>query len=347
MYRNFLAQRWQTLLAGTWLAAGLAGCSASGEGLVSLCNEDERGVCIRPGLDAGRFDSSSPPPSEDSGPFDAGMSRSPLCGTIGCFPGNPSACGATAPVDGAAFRHEALDDASDAPELEAASADAGSDASVAPSVDGSADASGDAPSDVGANDEPKVAQSCYIKPVVKGVITECAPAGPGAGGDPCDDSTNCAAGLACVDVNQKPVCRPFSCAVPVQCTAGSFYQEASLRVQGFTRGDVKVPVCLPNDRCELLAVPNPCSPGLVCAVVGNAGETSCIAPGTAKLDEPCDDSNLCAEGFICSKLKNQCLKICHVASPPTMECPGGTCQGGNLSLPKDFGICVGTSADGG
>lgn len=336
------------MLAGTWLAAGVAGCGASGEGLVSLCNEDERGECIRPGLDAAGFDSSSPPPPDDGGPFDAGMSRSLLCGTMGCFPGNPSACGATPPVDGAAFRRDARDDA---PELGAASADA----AIEPSVDGSADASGDvfrdgsggAPGDVAANDEPKVAQSCYVKPVVQGVVTECAPAGPGADGDPCDDSTDCAAGLACVDVNQKPVCRPFSCAVPVQCAAGSFYQEVPLRVQAFTQGDLKVPVCLPNDRCELLEVPNPCSPGLVCSVVGNAGETSCVAPGTAKLDEPCDETILCAEGLICSKLKNQCLKICHVASPPTMECPGGTCQGGNLSLPKDFGICVGTSADGG
>jgi hypothetical protein len=342
-------QRWKTLLAFAGLAAALAGCSASGEGLVSLCNEDERGVCIRPGADAGNFDSSSPPPSDDAGSVDAGMSRSPLCGAMGCFPGNPSACGATSPVD-AGMNPSAAADANDGPGSGAASPDGSSDASVVtPDAGGqvSRDGSLDAPSDVASSDEPKVAQSCYVKPAASGVITECAPMGAGAAGDACNDSSDCGAGLACVEVSQSSVCRPFSCAVPVQCTAGSFYQEAPLRVMGVTEASVKVPVCLPNDHCELLGVPNPCAPGLVCAVVGNQGETSCIVPGSAKVDEPCDETNRCAEGLICSKLNNQCLKICHVASPPTMECPGGTCQGGNLSLPKDFGICVGTSADGG
>ena len=243
----------------------------------------------------------------------------------------------------------AADDAGDVLDLDATGI--GTDVSVTmPSdaaLDVSRDGSGGAPSDAASNDEPKVPQSCYVKLGAAGVVTECSPAGAGVAGDACDDSSACGAGLACVDVSQKTVCRPFSCAVPVQCTAGSFYQEAPLRVLGVTDTTIKVPVCLPNDHCELLAVPNPCAPGLVCAVVGNLGETSCIAPGTAKVDEPCDDTNRCAEGLICSKLKNQCLKICHVASPPAMECPGGACQGGNLSLPKDFGICVGSSADGG
>jgi hypothetical protein len=356
MYRNLLARRPGIVLACSWLAAALAGCGASGEGLVSLCNEDERGMCIHPTPDGGKSDAASyPPPSLDGGPFDAGMSRSPLCGTVGCFPGNPSACGATPPLDAATFHYAAPDDASDAPESQAA--DASADISTVFPLDGSTDAAGagdasrdgsrDTVSDAAANDEPKVAQSCYIKRAVQGVSSECAPVGSGAAGDPCDDSTDCSAGMACVDVNQKPACRPFSCAVPVQCTDGSFYQEAPLRVGGITQGDLKVPVCLPNDHCELLAASTPCLPGLVCAVVGSAGETSCIVPGSAKLGEPCDESNRCADGLICSKLKNQCLQICHVASPSTTECPGGTCQGGNLSLPKDFGICVGTSADGG
>jgi hypothetical protein len=244
----------------------------------------------------------------------------------------------------------AAGDVSDGVESGAIGADGSSDASVGPPDapgDVSRDGSVDGPRDVATNDEPKVAQSCYVKPAAPEVITECAPAGAGAPGDACNDSSDCGAGLACVDVNQKAVCRPFSCAVPVQCTEGTFYQEAPLRVTGTTEASLKVPVCLPNDHCELLATPNPCASGLVCAVVGSQGETSCIVPGSAKVDEPCDETNRCAEGLICSKLKNQCLKICHVASPPTMECPGGTCQGGNLSLPKDFGICVGTSADGG
>src|SRR2546423_10390793 len=198
MRRNLSIPRWQYLLAASGLAAAVAGCSASGDGLVSLCNEDERGICIRPAVDADKRDASlAPPASEDAGAFDAGMSRSPLCGTVGCFPGNPSACGATPPGDGGMTHFVAADDAGDVLDLDATGI--GTDVSVTmPSdaaLDVSRDGSGGAPSDAASNDEPKVPQSCYVKLGAAGVVTECSPAGAGAAGDACDDSSACGAGL--------------------------------------------------------------------------------------------------------------------------------------------------------
>jgi hypothetical protein len=126
---------------------------------------------------------------------------------------------------------------------------------------------------------------------------------------------------------------------------GTYYQEALLRVNGATRSDLAVPVCLPTDNCTLLASPNPCPAGKVCAVVGSEGETTCLEPGSAKVNEPCDETSRCSEGLLCSKFSNQCVKICHVDAGP-IDCPTGTCQGGNRSLPDGFGICVGQT-DGG
>jgi len=231
-----------------------------------------------------------------------------------------------------------------------ASADVAKDASEDPAIDASEELAGEAgeAGDVGTADEPQVLQSCYLKPVAGGVMTECAPVGTGIAGNDCTDSSDCGSNLACVEVNQKPVCRPFSCALPAKCPSGSFYQLAPLRVAGATMADLMVPVCLPNDHCALLsdATP-PCPSGQVCTLVGSEGETTCRAPGTAKVGDTCDDvTTLCAEGLTCSKQKNQCLKVCHVAGGAT-ECPGGTCQGGNRSLPDGIGICVGETSDGG
>jgi hypothetical protein len=204
----------------------------------------------------------------------------------------------------------------------------------------------DAPSDAGTSDEPTPTLGCYIKPGGASVVTECAQVGLAEVGVACNDSTDCDALLACVEVNGQAVCRPVSCALPIQCPSGNFYQEAPLRVAGVTRADIKVPVCLPNDHCMLLAMPNPCPLGEVCAVVGGEGETTCIIPGTAQQGDWCDEATRCAEGLLCSKFKNQCVKLCHVGSG-TAECPGGMCQGGNRSVPYGFGICVGQNTDAG
>jgi hypothetical protein len=298
-------------------------------------------------------------PGNDSMPADAGMTRSPLCGAVGCFPGNPSACGATPEGDGSPWFSRAYLQAAE----DAASDDAPDRSSVGPvdssddvsHADGAADAtvadSAAPPGDAGAGDEPKVQRSCYVKPSTatpgSNVVAECAPVGQAGEGDPCDDSSNCGALLACVGVGAgKGTCRRFSCAIPTQCPDGSFYQLEALRVSGMTLFDVQVPVCLPTDHCNLLATPSSCAKGRVCAVVGGDGDTTCVVPGSAKLGDSCDDLHLCAEGLVCSKQKNQCLKICRVAAGAT-ECPGGTCQGGNRSLPDGFGICVGTSPDSG
>ena len=115
-------------------------------------------------------------------------------------------------------------------------------------------------------------------------------------------------------------------------------------MQGVTRTDYLVPVCLPNDACTLLAEVNPCPENEACTIVGSKGETSCATPGAGRQGDSCQDTNRCAAGLVCSKFYNKCLKVCHLEA--SAECGSGACQGGNNSLPAGFGICVGDT-DGG
>jgi hypothetical protein len=374
---------------GIAAAIGVAGC-ASVE-VSSLPCPFDANPCVPPHYDAGADGYGFPPPL-DATQQEAAVTRNPLCGTVGCFPGT-TPCVTTTPSD-AGSQPEHVDDAAPISNADAASdsvsyrdggseggpsddgssdggspvvspdasvydasSDAGghdasisSDSAPAPAADGSADASVryDAPIDVGATDEPTPPQSCIIRPMGATVVTRCVPIGAGGDGDACEDSSECGQSLACVDVDGTPTCRPFSCQVPAQCLPKSYYQVEPLRESGVTMGDVMVPVCVPTVPCELLAKPSSCKKqGQVCAIVGGEGDTTCVFPGTGKLGDPCDDPmNACGEGLVCSKLKNQCLQICHVGAGAT-ECPGGRCEGGNRSLPPGFGICVGSSIDGG
>src|SRR5437667_297947 len=83
--------------------------------------------------------------------------------------------------------------------------DATADATAREDADASsvADAPSDAPGDVGATDEPRISQSCYIQPAEAGagVTTQCAPVGQVGEGGACDDSSDCIALDACVDVD--------------------------------------------------------------------------------------------------------------------------------------------------
>ena len=383
-----------------WLATAALACDSPDA--FNYCPEPQ--CHADSAVDSARRDTPLPP---DAPPADTGISRSPLCGTTGCYPGNWNACGPVPlplfPTSSYSAQHAADDasdgsndatdgaadagtDAADAPGSkdangdscrDDASGDAGHDVSVdvepdttedataepipdapedasqerdaipPPVADASSDSGGrgDALTDIGV-DEPRIAQSCYIRPApTTGVVTECAPVGPGLEGSACNDSRECGALMACVDVDGKPVCSTVSCALPHACLKGTYYQEAPLRATGTTRYDLNVPVCLPVDLCTLL-VPNACPDGKACVVVGNEGETTCLVPGSRKVGESCNETELCAEGLLCAKVSNECVKICRVAAGSS-DCPTGTCQGGNRSLPDGFGVCVGQTADGG
>jgi hypothetical protein len=401
MHRVQFAKTAGAHFVAAWLAATAVACDEPQ--LIDYCPEKE---CHADGAaDGPRRDTPLPP---DAPAPDSGVSRSPLCGTTGCFPGNWNACGPVplpvaphssfverrAADDASDGSDDAVDtstdagtsvDAADAPGSNDAASDvchdgsndatqdvsvdiepdATEDTTAEPTPDGTEDAqeepdvsppptpdagsvdggARDVLTDIARPDVPRIVQSCYIRPGTTGVTTECAPVGPGLEGSACNDSRECGALMACVDVDGRPVCSTITCALPAACLKGTYYQEVPLRANGTTRSDLKVPACLLVDHCMLLA-PNACPSGKACAVVGSEGDTTCLVPGTAKVGEDCDETTPCAEGLLCAKASNECVKICRLAADFD-DCPTGTCQGGNRSLPDGFGICVGQRTDGG
>ena len=94
-------------------------------------------------------------------------------------------------------------------------------------------------------------------------------------------------------------CRPYCCDGSDLCAERSYCAERSLRESVALGKDVRVPVCVTADRCDL-GQPYPCQadaqsqddctckdPQTACAVVRADGTTSCIEPGAGKAGEDC------------------------------------------------------------
>lgn len=358
-----------------------ASCGATGDGLGADCSNGACEPIIQDAsLDGGAFiDSAASPPDAGSDGSEIARARSALCAVSGCFPGlsctaPPSDDAATLQLDSPDGGDEGDDDAEDsaspaAPDAGAVASDAslggGGDDALGPILDASfadvalaSDARGNSDAltaaEASQSDTPTITQSCYVAPSSSGPVAVCATAGTGAAESACQDSRDCAVGLACVQVDGVGKCELLSCGLPPSCTPLGmlFYQLEPLISGGTIYPSMLVPVCVPIMPCNLLETPSVCVGGKVCAVVGSMGETSCVTPGSAKRDQYCDEITPCAEGLVCAmrpdKTQNRCLQICHVnqdADQALSECPGGTCQGGNMELPTNFGICVGDNPD--
>jgi len=105
---------------------------------------------------------------------------------------------------------------------------------------------------------------------------------------------------ACVEVNGKRSAARSPAHCPRVPGRQLFYQLAPLSRCGLTLINVNIPVCLPNDRCELLSSTTRVSDRVRGARRRKGSETSCVHTGTAKPGDACDDARRCAEGLICS-----------------------------------------------
>ena len=278
------------------------------------------------GWDASSDDSHADTPSDGG---DDIPSLSPLCGQGSCHPDLADSCDGFA---GSKTTSDDFDAGDGEGEGEGEDEDAGSggDPDEAPPVDGGPE------EDAG---EPTYA--CQVRPASEGPERVCAPAGDGGINAPCISSRDCAPGLACVGPEHAGICRPYCCGDPEACPESTFCEVRELRDDTGTE-PLGIPVCMPAMNCKLLEAEPCASMGLICGIVRADGTTSCVPPGTGKLDEPCP----CAFGYVCAKSSNKCRKLCNVNNA-SAECPGGTCQGGTGGLPTGFGVCVGGYEDAG
>jgi hypothetical protein len=210
-----------------------------------------------------------------------------------------------------------------------------SGAAPLPRIDGSSTSVGEQPSLVG----------CRVTRQEDLPIAVCALAGSGRADEPCVTSGDCEPGLACVGDSKFARCRPFCCLGNVSCETGTYCAERPLRDDAAAETPLKVPVCVPADACNLAAPEGcadsaqcTCGENTACMVVREDGTTSCVTPGEGTAGEACP----CAAGHICSKATDTCLKLCMTTSL-TNECGSGRCQ--SASLPDNWGVCVGDTAD--
>ncbi|MEZ4298011.1 MAG: hypothetical protein R3B70_23845 [Polyangiaceae bacterium] len=189
----------------------------------------------------------------------------------------------------------------------------------------------------GAGGAPGELLECKLVVGADGIERACRAVGAYPELSPCNSAADCGAGLGCVLAADQGtgVCREYCCGDVELCGPKTF---CAPRPMAEANG-VSIPVCVDADDCTLLE-DGQCADGLVCTVVRADGTTACVPPGTGKQGEPCP----CAPGFACTKLLNECRKICHTKPQGSAEeCePGYGCQG-NSSLPEGFGLCIATS----
>ena len=173
--------------------------------------------------------------------------------------------------------------------------------------------------------------ACQLVPVDSKVVAQCNPVGIYGVGDPCENVTYCGAGLGCVTNTSGGVCREYCCGVVEDCPTDTYC--ATVRM---TEATSKIPVCIPVTKCTLLDN-SICKNGQVCTIVRDDGTTSCIDAGPGQLGQACP----CADGYVCSKINNTCLKLCHIGKDAVDCAGGGTCQSGVAGYPDGIGICVG------
>ncbi len=149
-------------------------------------------------------------------------------------------------------------------------------------------------------------------------------------GDPCQTAADCGAGLACVATPSGGLCRPYCCDQVEDCPADTYCAPTPM-----AEGNVKIPVCLPAYSCKVLDEQT-CPAGQTCTIVRDDGTTSCVELGDGQRGDACP----CAQGYVCSKFTNTCLKLCHIGND-AVDCGVGSCQGGVMAYPDGIGICAG------
>jgi hypothetical protein len=181
--------------------------------------------------------------------------------------------------------------------------------------------------------------SCQVVSTEKGPRAQCMPAGSGDIDAPCFATPDCQAGLACVTDGAAGRCLPFCCAGDDACTHGTYCAERTLAEDG-GGGDLKVPVCVPADDCNLnepypcTGVSCSCPEGKACMVVRADGTTTCAEPGNGEVGDPCP----CAWGHVCSQASLQCVLLCET-SRADYYCGNAKCQA-SAELPEGWGVCV-------
>jgi hypothetical protein len=189
------------------------------------------------------------------------------------------------------------------------------------------------------------------RPLVSADATAVAPgceaSGKAGAGEPCVTSGECARGFACVGESaESRACRRLCCGADWSaCDPGeSCIRQLYLALDGDHR-EYAADLCFPVDDCDPFD-PKACADATrECKIVDPTGAVACAPRSDAKLGDPCDEANGCAQGFSCVGLaggERTCRRLCRAEQCGDPQCPadeGTTCVHFDRD-PAGVGECV-------
>lgn len=168
---------------------------------------------------------------------------------------------------------------------------------------------------------------------------ECLDATPANGdGAKCTDGSQCAPGFDCVAGTDGGVCRRYCCGGTCATNRSQNGGDTFCDVQKLHVGGAKVPVCMPIKTCKLF-VQGECADTETCGVVAEDGTTGCVANGSARAGESCDQEH-CNVGLTClgQPGSRKCYQLCRTKGSPSCG-PTQVCQTSTIFGDPTIGVC--------
>ncbi len=191
-----------------------------------------------------------------------------------------------------------------------------------------------APSDGGTISDPK---GCRLGGTAG--EPQCLDADPENGdGAKCTEGSQCAPGFDCVAGLDGGICRRYCCGGTCATNRSMSGGDTFCDVQKLLAIGNKVPVCMPIKTCKLF-LQGECADNETCGIVTEDGTTGCVANGTARAGESCDQEH-CNVGLTClgQPGSRKCYQLCRTKGSPSCG-PTQVCQTSTIFGDPTIGVC--------
>ncbi len=159
-----------------------------------------------------------------------------------------------------------------------------------------------------------------------------------APGSDCTDTTECAPGAACFEVEGVGRCQRICC--PGDESACDVEESCSGSGRLVDGAETEWGRCLPSRSCDVLDAAADCEAREGCYIVGSDGQTECRYAGAGGPGDPCVAQQDCGPGFFCGGVDpaRRCRRICDARND---DCPidEGRCVV-QAHSPDGSGICT-------
>lgn len=162
-----------------------------------------------------------------------------------------------------------------------------------------------------------------------------------ADGAKCETGADCAPGFDCIASSGGAFCRRYCCTGSCETNRSQNGAETFCDVQKLQGSTTtKAPVCMPIKTCKLF-LEGECAETETCSVVTDDGTTGCVANGSAKVDESCDQEH-CSVGLTClgQAGNRKCFKLCRSTKAGPSCSPNEICKTSTIFTDPTIGVCA-------